>query len=183
MTRACDGCDLCCTAVGVEALKKPPGVACKHLTSLMPVGHNCLIYGGRPGGCEAFRCLWLGADTAFGDDYFPASCGFVMAFNNVFQWPFVITVHPDPKRPEAWNRQPFLDDFASLAWDLNCMVAIGQGETATHVISPKGWLYAKTDFPKFFLGGGESVGVPDFDFREGVRPTLAEIGRRLRLGP
>jgi hypothetical protein len=139
-----------------------------------------MIYASRPRACSAFQCFWRASDIGFTDDYFPARCGFVMSINNANKWPFVITVHPDPKRPDAWNETRYLKRFAELAYALNCLVAIGQGATSAHVITPAARMYSRAANPTLFHNG--FVGAPDFDFREGVRPTLTDIGRVLLLG-
>jgi len=52
--RRCGACTFCCTWLAVEALDKPAGVACEHLTP-----HGCAIYDTRPDECRIFDCLWL----------------------------------------------------------------------------------------------------------------------------
>lgn len=51
----CGECTVCCTVMGIEELRKPPGVPCKHLEP----GKGCSIYGFRPQECRDFECLWL----------------------------------------------------------------------------------------------------------------------------
>jgi len=177
-TRTCDGCDLCCTVSGVAALEKPPGIRCRHLTVLAEPGRNCMIYERRPADCKSFLCIWRSSDTALSEAFRPADCGFALWVNDPFQWPMVITVGVDPARPDAWDQPHYRARFAEIAWELNCMVAIGQGALASHVFAPSGTVYAKGDYPMFFLANGH-VGVPDFDFRPGVRPSIREIASML----
>lgn len=51
---ACGDCNVCCTLMGVEELRKPHGEACVHIC---PKG--CSIYQFRPASCREFECLWL----------------------------------------------------------------------------------------------------------------------------
>lgn len=177
-TRSCRGCDACCTAASVDQIGKPPGQRCAHLTALKPAGLNCLIYPRRPSDCAAFMCLWRGSDTVLGDEHFPARSGYCLWINNPFGWPMVVTVGVDPARPDAWTQPAARALFAKLAFDLNCLVAIGQGQLASHVFTPLGAVYARADHPRFFSDDG-FVGAPDFDFRPGVKLTLEEIAERI----
>lgn len=52
--RSCGECTLCCTAIAVNDLKKPPGRTCQFVCS-----HGCSIYEHRPSSCAQFRCWWL----------------------------------------------------------------------------------------------------------------------------
>lgn len=54
--RRCGPCDLCCTVLRVDALKKPGGRPCRHQR---PGTGGCGIYADRPGICRDYRCLWL----------------------------------------------------------------------------------------------------------------------------
>lgn len=176
-SRTCDGCDLCCTAAGVDEIAKPAGVRCRHLTALAAPGRNCMIYGRRPSTCASFACLWRASDGALSDDFFPASCGFCLYLNDPFRWPMCITVGVDPARPDAWDRPVYRARFSELAYDLNCIVAIGQGGLASHVFAPSGKVFSKTLYPEFFQG--RSVGIHAQEFRADVRLSLPEIAERL----
>ena len=181
-TRSCEGCDLCCTATSVEPLHKPPGVRCRHLTALQRPGHNCMIYDRRPGVCASFQCLWRVSDSTLSGDFFPADCGFCLWLNDPFVWPMVITVGVDPARPDAWDRPQYRAKFSELAYDLNCLVAIGEGMLAEAVFAPSGKVFLKQTRAEFFRGG--KVGVWSKEFRPGVRLTVAEIAQKiLGYGP
>jgi hypothetical protein len=177
--RTCEGCDLCCTVAGVAVLNKPPGQRCRHLTALAPAGRNCLIYERRPADCRSFQCVWRASDTALTDEFRPAKCGFALWIGDAFKWPLVITVGVDPARPDAWDTPWARARFTALAFELNALVAIGQGVLASHIFTPLGAVYAKADLPELFIGGGLQIGAPDFDFRPNMRATLAEIGEAL----
>jgi uncharacterized cysteine cluster protein YcgN (CxxCxxCC family) len=159
--RSCDGCDLCCTAVGVTVLNKPPAVACKHLCG--EPGRSCSIYERRPKDCREFFCFWRAAPQVLDDRFRPVECGFVVAINDASDYPVVITVHPDPARPDAWKA--FRPAFAQLAHEQDCIVAVGQGRTATDIFAPQGFHATKAEAPSLFVDGGLKVGAPDFLFK------------------
>jgi Fe-S-cluster containining protein len=163
-TRTCDGCDLCCTAVGVEdgAVQKNPGVRCSFLKG--DAGHNCTIYDRRPDTCGAFVCLWRGSDTCLPPSMFPADCGFVMAIASYRARPLVLTVHPDPDRPDHWKVEVYLAEFRRLARELNAIVVVGEGKWWTHFVTPKGNLFAREDSPLMFPGDGRQVAAPAYEF-------------------
>lgn len=52
--RACGDCTACCTALGVDELKKPLWAVCEHVCV-----DGCGIYEARPASCRGFECLWL----------------------------------------------------------------------------------------------------------------------------
>jgi hypothetical protein len=51
--RGCDGCQACCTVVGVQELGKVHWTRCQHQCS-----DGCAIYENRPGSCHGYSCLW-----------------------------------------------------------------------------------------------------------------------------
>ncbi len=55
--RSCGDCDLCCTLLRVDELRKLGGAPCRHQRSAPP---GCGIHPTRPAVCRAYRCLWLG---------------------------------------------------------------------------------------------------------------------------
>ena len=163
-TRSCDGCDLCCTAVGVEdgVVQRKPGVRCSFLKG--EAGHNCSIYASRPDTCGAFVCLWRGSDTCLPVSMFPADCGFVVALGSYRARPLILTVHPDPDRPDDWQAEVYLAEFRRLAHDLNAIVVVGEGAHWSHVMTPKGNLFARAAAPLMFPGDGRQVAVPPYEF-------------------
>lgn len=64
--RSCGTCYQCCITLGIDALKKRPGQACKHLSGVNPEG-RCSIYATRPDACVKYYCFWL---VGMGDDDF-----------------------------------------------------------------------------------------------------------------
>jgi hypothetical protein len=173
-TRTCDGCDLCCTAVGVAEIGKPAGVRCPHLTSAEP-GHNCGLYPEHPTSCQQFVCWWRGSDSALPDELWPARCGFVVAFNGLASWPLMLTVHPDPARPTAWNTLANRTRFKAWAAALNSMIVVGQANRATHVFTPRGKVFKKALYPEMFIDGGVQIGVPDTEFLGMRAPSLHDV--------
>lgn len=174
--RTCAGCDLCCTAMGVGSIDKEPGVRCPHLLGLP--GASCSIYKTRPSDCREFLCLWRGSDNQLPPELFPARCGFVVAMTSGISatgfssFPILFTVHPDPKRPDAWmDHKPV---FKKIAADFNAIVAVGQWHLARSVFSPKGNEFPRDQFPELYKDDGGEVGLPEAEFFT-WRPTFASV--------
>jgi hypothetical protein len=164
-TRTCDGCDLCCTAMGVEEIGKDMGARCPHLTGRP--GESCGIYASRPSTCRAFACIWVLDDKLLPDDMQPARCGFVLASitqRDPREGADMFTVYEDPARPGAWKRPHYLHQLRRLAAGANRMVVIGAGDDAVAVIGPRGGLYHRKDHPELFPGG-LTVGCPREEYR------------------
>jgi hypothetical protein len=51
--RSCNGCQACCTVVGVQELRKPHWTRCQHQCDT-----GCAIYEDRPRSCQGYSCLW-----------------------------------------------------------------------------------------------------------------------------
>ena len=175
--RSCDGCDLCCTALGINEMHKPPGEPCVHLSGAS--GRSCSIYASRPKVCIDFHCLWRTTDQVLPEWLRPADCGFVLAFNNVRQWPSVVTVHPDPARPYAWRNPWAMTVFMTLAEAWNCLVAIGQAPGTTDIFAPAGHVrladYSPAQQADIVRPDG-TVGVPMYMFRPDRRPLIERVG-------
>jgi hypothetical protein len=176
-SRTCEGCDLCCTAMGVESIEKGPGVRCPHLAGAP--GTSCSVYKTRPLACREFLCLWRGSDTSLPANLFPPRAGFVVALTNDFRvFPLLFTVHPDPARPDAWKTPANRAVFKALARDFNAMVVVGQHHLARHVFAPNGNEYSKAQRPELFENDGGKIGVPEEDFLP-FRLSWREIATRL----
>lgn len=67
--RSCSGCDLCCTVLRVDELKKLGGERCSHLRGTPADGEiwGCGIHSSRPSICRKYRCLWLRGGLGEGD--------------------------------------------------------------------------------------------------------------------
>jgi hypothetical protein len=172
-TRTCDGCDLCCTAVGVESIRKPPGVPCQHLTG--DPGASCGIYGNRPHVCRQFFCVWRASDYVLPDDFRPADAGFVVAIGQVFRFPATVCVHPDPERPDAWKAEKYTRLFQHMATLWNCLVVIGQADLATRVYIPVGGWIDRDKNPEAFQDGGRTLAIPDLCFFDDHRAPVTRI--------
>jgi hypothetical protein len=163
--RTCDGCDLCCTANGVEdrALEKQPGCRCPHLTG--KPGASCGVYATRPLSCREFLCVWRGSDKLLGDNLKPSRVGFVLALTSHFTaWPLLFTVHFDPAHPDSWKAPRHKATFKMVAAKFNAIVAVGQSHLATHVFAPDGSEFSRDQFPEYFKDDGKTVGVPSRHF-------------------
>ena len=173
--RRCGECDLCCTAVSVNAVgerwnasttpdfQKPAQVRCQYLKG--EAGCSCSIYRDRPYVCSEFACLWRTSDTLLDDRLWPARVGFVVSMNGMFgDFPPIITVNPDPAHPNAWNKNHHRREFARLARQFNGIVVIGEGDLARLIFAPSGKTYAREDHPHLFKDDGRRVGLPAEDF-------------------
>jgi hypothetical protein len=63
MKRECGGCNLCCRALPIEALKKNAGTRCQY----QRFGKGCVVHGNlekQPYVCRAWSCRWLIDETA-----------------------------------------------------------------------------------------------------------------------
>jgi hypothetical protein len=57
--RPCGSCTVCCSALGIEELKKFAGPSCVHLKKPVYGDHHaCEIYTRRPTACARFYCAW-----------------------------------------------------------------------------------------------------------------------------
>jgi uncharacterized cysteine cluster protein YcgN (CxxCxxCC family) len=169
--RSCDGCDLCCIAPGIAELRKPPGQRCSSLCG--EPGRSCSIYPSRPRVCSGFYCLWRATETVLPEWLRPADCGFLLAFNQLDEWPAVVTVHVDPERPDAWRSPWAITVFVTLAEHWNCLVAIGQVPITSHVICPDGSMIEVENNPWAMSDG--MVGAPSFVFGPDRRPLGAHL--------
>lgn len=166
--RSCDDCDLCCTAVGVREIDKAAAEPCKHLCG--EPGQSCGIYDRRPRTCREFYCMWrVLRDVPV--EFAPKDCGFVVAVNDVHVHPMIVTVHPDPARPDAWDTLRARKLFLAIAEQWNALVVIGQGKLAQVIFAPQGCVFTKEEAPELFINGGEQIGAPDFLFRPSDKPV------------
>lgn len=171
--RRCGDCDLCCSAMEVFDLvpPKPLGCRCPHQCASGP---GCTIYESRPSTCKVFYCLWRAGSTVgitVPHDLYPARCGFVLVWD-LTNNPYICTAFLDPQRPKKWVH--YKRDLEKLARKWNCGIAIGGGDTASHVLTPMGSWFARADFPELFVG--LEIGIPREEFingrpRERIVPT------------
>jgi hypothetical protein len=106
----------------------------------------------------------------------PAACGFMLAFNDAFKWPGVITVHVDPARPDAADNPWATTVFATLAEQWNCLVAVGQVPVTRVIYCPNGERLTVADNPVLMKTDKGTVGAPGYVFGPDRRP----IADRLR---
>jgi uncharacterized cysteine cluster protein YcgN (CxxCxxCC family) len=171
-TRSCDSCELCCVAPGITEFDKPPGVACDKLCG--DAGRSCSIYASRPPVCRDFYCLWRITETILPDWMRPAECGFMLAANDLDRWPAVVTVHPDPKRPDAWRTLWHQTVFSHIAERWNCLVAIGQSPTTSYIFTPNKMRLTVADHASLIRGDG-FIGAPEWCFGSDRRPLREQM--------
>jgi hypothetical protein len=165
-------------APSIAELGKPNGERCQHLCG--EAGASCSIYNRRPPVCVDFFCLWRASDRVLPDWLRPADCGFMLAFNNPTTWPSVVTVHPDPARPEAWRNPWAMTVFATLAEQWNCLVAVGGSPDTTDLFCPNGRRIILDELApnaRAMLARDDGwVGAPSEFFGPDRRPLVERLG-------
>jgi hypothetical protein len=128
--RLCGSCTLCCTVVGVEELRKPPGVTCSHLA----LGKGCTIRDERPQSCRRFFCGWR-LDPNIDSLWKPEIAGFVLTIS-MHHGSLMAMV--DPARPNAWKMQPYhgrMREWSARAFkEDKRIVAVVAGGEATVIL-------------------------------------------------
>lgn len=104
--RACDGCTMCCKALGIPELHKPMGVWCPHVLK----GRGCGIYEQRPQPCRLFECLWLTTDLP---DYWKPDRSKMVVVGE--ETGTLVSVLVDAGYSDAWRKQPYYDDIKGFA--------------------------------------------------------------------
>jgi hypothetical protein len=171
--RGCDGCDMCCTALAVRELDKPPWTSCRHLAA---DGGGCAVWGEHPGDCKSFACLWRGSDVLLPADLFPADCGFLLALDPAATWPTVVKLCVEAARPDAWDTPRNRRIFTRLAAAWNCPVAVITERGATHVFAPTGGFYSRDEHPEIFPHDGAGLALGLEDWGPDRRPPAERIG-------
>lgn len=102
---SCGGCTACCTACGVQSIRKLPHTPCYLCT-----GDGCSVYEDRPLECRNFQCSWL-QGIAGGSDYRPDRTGVVPWHRSVPELGMVLVLsefHPGALNSEftfKWTRR------------------------------------------------------------------------------
>lgn len=171
--RRCDGCDLCCTIMGVRELEKPPFTPCGQLAA---GGGGCGVWGEHPPSCQRFLCLWRGADDLLPPALFPPDCGFLVELDPSPVWPTAVKVCPAPGREDAWDTPANRALFARLAAAWNCpVVVVGAGVRASHVFAPTGRVYSRAERPEIFPHDGAGLALAADDWGADRRPPAVRI--------
>lgn len=105
--RDCSDCTLCCTILGVPALNKPPGAACRHVQPNV----GCQIYDRRPAECAAFHCGYL-TQPNLAAHWRPKHAHMLLQIKESGRR---IEAHVDPAQPEAWRAEPYYTDLKAWA--------------------------------------------------------------------
>jgi hypothetical protein len=119
--------------------------------------------------------MWRMSDHILPSWLHPARCGFLLAFNNPFVWPSVVTVHVDPARPDCWDNPWAKTVFGTLAEQWNCLVAVGQVPGTSHVFCPDGCCITMADYPKLMHSDKGTIGAPSFVFGPDRRPIVERM--------
>jgi hypothetical protein len=91
--------------MGVKAFEKASGVACSHCIT----GAGCSAYEIRPSECRTFNCAYL-RGAPLGEEWRPADCGMVVAFNER-----TIMVRVDAASSALWRQDPFYAQIKAWA--------------------------------------------------------------------
>ena len=103
--KPCGDCNLCCTLLTVNALEKAAGTRCAHLS-----GGLCGIHSNKPHECGAFQCFWT-LTLAMDDGWRPDRSGMILWSDH----PSRLIVDVNPRRPDAWRREPFYGQLRAWA--------------------------------------------------------------------
>lgn len=109
MTRACNGCSMCCYLPEIEELAKPADAWCKHCTQ-----HSCRAYEARPQPCRDFKCAWL-ADARVADHWYPKRAKMLLYTAKNPKGELEIRVRVHPKHPGRWQQEPYYAEIRRFA--------------------------------------------------------------------
>jgi hypothetical protein len=110
--RSCGACSLCCMAVEIPEVDKPPGGWCPHCK---PGAGGCMIYDRRPSRCRTYACTWL-IDGSVPDHWRPLTAKMFIDFHAYGTPPRVaMRVHVHPKYPNRWREQPWYGELKIMA--------------------------------------------------------------------
>ena len=162
--------------MAIRELDKPAWTPCVHLA----VEGGCGIWGGHPGSCRSFTCLWRRSDALLPAEMFPPDCGFMLALDQTEAWPTVVKVCCEAERPDAWDLPRWRTLFARLAEAWNCpVVIVEEGVVGAVAFAPSGRIYSRAEHPEIFPDEGRRLAVPGADYGPDRRPPaerMAEVG-------
>jgi hypothetical protein len=165
----------------VPDFDKKASVRCQYLDG--EPGCSCKVYAQRPYVCQEFVCLWRCSDTLLPEGMYPARVGFVVAMNGKFgEFPTIITINPDPRHPNSWNKNHHRREFARLARLMNAIVVVGEAALARLIFTPMGNTFSREDRPEFFKEDGARIGIPREEFLPHI-PSKEEICMHLFGAP
>lgn len=81
---SCGSCTACCTALGVQALKKNIWVQCDHVCE-----GGCSIYADRPPECKSYYCLYQAGMLKGGEEMRPDNLGMIFEIRGTDEISFV----------------------------------------------------------------------------------------------
>ncbi len=100
---------MCCELLAVQEINKPANTLCPHCDE----GQGCRIYDLRPKQCRLFNCHFL-TNPKLREEWRPSRSRIVLVVTPDGQR---IGAYIDPKRPDAWRREPFYSTLKSWARD------------------------------------------------------------------
>jgi hypothetical protein len=103
--RACSGCTLCCSLLGIVELKKPVFKICKHCV----IGKGCKIYDIKPATCSEFLCSYR-ISTNVPEHWNPKICGMVLHKENN-----ILSIICSNGAKHRWKQEPYWSDIKQAA--------------------------------------------------------------------
>jgi hypothetical protein len=88
---------MCCKIFSIEEISKHGAYWCPHCN----VGVGCRIYDQRPTTCRSFQCGYL-VEPELDEQWKPSVSHLV-----IFSTAAYLDIHVDPKRSDAWRREPY----------------------------------------------------------------------------
>lgn len=177
--KACGGCTLCCTVLGIGPAGKAPGTPCPYVQA----GQGCGIHPTRPDNCRAYQCVWTLADP-LDITWRPDVAGFLL---NPRPNPQEIEVVVDPANPDGWRREPYYSQLKQWSDPANPAVnrvLVRDGNRVTVVFPDAEIDLGPTNDPDFavYAGyevqGGRRAAVAHYVSRFGNRPSPVLIQPR-----
>jgi hypothetical protein len=133
--RSCDGCQACCTVVGVQELHKPHWTRCQHQCE-----SGCAIYEDRPRSCRGYSCLWAAGLLDGDEQHRPDRSGVILDLRTCG---ISDSVKPgDTVVIQVWEVRPGAMDQPNVASLLNriaekCLLAIRRYGSDAAVAGPE----------------------------------------------
>lgn len=169
MTRDCGTCNLCCTVMGVEELKKPNYVPC----SFMGECGGCKIYGQHPPTCKTWTCAWLWDEfDLFPEHMRPDKIGIVPSMEIVggeTGLPHVwLVIKRDEARPkDDWRKN---DELVRLIRKLSMKMYVLVGSRTTESLFQNGEEKVFTPEERKVLSFGGTIQVGDLTVMNAPEP-------------
>jgi hypothetical protein len=111
--RACSGCTLCCSVLGIVELKKPVFKICKYSV----IGKGCKIYDMKPATCSGFLCTYR-TSASVPEYWHPKICGMVLHSETAGQ-NSMLSIICSSGAKHRWKKEPYWSDITRIAATLH----------------------------------------------------------------